>query len=109
MTSGGIFLLQGDELIEMREQAYDSEKVLQELLEKYPRLLASEQSAQITSLPTNTTQEALADGIGPRSTDRSPEDLDPARCRDASQQGTVRAVIVSDQVARPYSERRGFS
>jgi len=63
----------------------------------------------VYTLPTNTPQEALADGIGPRRTDRSPEDLNPARCHDASQQGTVCAVSVSDQVARPSSERRGFS
>ncbi|MCC6627318.1 MAG: hypothetical protein IT340_07940 [Chloroflexi bacterium] len=42
--SGGIFLLQGDEsLIEMREQAYDSEAVLQRLLAQYPNLLAGDQ------------------------------------------------------------------
>jgi hypothetical protein len=41
--SDGIFLLQGDELVEMRQQPYDSENVLQTLLEKYPSLLAGEQ------------------------------------------------------------------
>jgi hypothetical protein len=40
--SSGIFLLRGDELVEMREQRYDSENVLQTLLEKYPNLLAGE-------------------------------------------------------------------
>jgi hypothetical protein len=40
--TGGIFLLQDSELVEMREQPYGSESVLQELLEKYPRLLTSE-------------------------------------------------------------------
>lgn len=42
--SGGIFLLQKDGgLEEMREQSYDSESVLQELLERYPNLLAGDQ------------------------------------------------------------------
>lgn len=41
--SDGIFLLQGDELVEMRQQPYDSESVLQTLLAKYPSLLAGEQ------------------------------------------------------------------
>jgi len=38
--SGGIFLLSGETLIEMREQAYDSEDLLQRWLAKYPDLLA---------------------------------------------------------------------
>jgi hypothetical protein len=42
--SNGIFLLRGDELVEMRQQPYDSEGVLQTLLEKYPHLLAGEQA-----------------------------------------------------------------
>jgi hypothetical protein len=41
--SDGIFLLRGDELVEMRQQPYDSEDVLQTLLAKYPNLLAGEQ------------------------------------------------------------------
>jgi hypothetical protein len=42
--NGGIFLIQsGGELVEMREQPYDSEAVLQELLAKYPNLLAGDQ------------------------------------------------------------------
>lgn len=42
--SGGIFLIQsGGELVEMKEQPYDSEDVLQELLAKYPNLLAGDQ------------------------------------------------------------------
>jgi hypothetical protein len=44
--SDGIFLLQGDELVEMRQQPYDSESVLQTLLAKYPSLLAGEQIAE---------------------------------------------------------------
>lgn len=43
--SGGIFLLSGEKLIEMREQAYDSEDLLQSWLAKYPHLLGSEQLA----------------------------------------------------------------
>jgi hypothetical protein len=41
---GGIYLIQDSgQLVEMKEQAYDSEAFLQELLEKYPSLLAGEQ------------------------------------------------------------------
>jgi hypothetical protein len=43
----GIFLIQSnDHLIEMKEQAYDSEGLLQELLAKYPNLLAGNQMSQ---------------------------------------------------------------
>lgn len=42
--SGGIFLIQGEGgLVEMREQPYGSEDVIQELLAKYPNLLAGDQ------------------------------------------------------------------
>lgn len=42
--NGGIYLLQnGDELVEMRQQEYDSEKILQEWLAKYPNLLSGDQ------------------------------------------------------------------
>lgn len=42
--SGGIFLIKDDEtLIEMTEKEYDSEDLLQELLAKYPNLLAGDQ------------------------------------------------------------------
>ncbi len=42
--SGGIFLIQANgELVEMTEQAYDSETLLQQLLAKYPGLLAGGQ------------------------------------------------------------------
>ena len=42
--SGGIFLIDKDEnLVEMTEQAYDSEDLLQALLEKHPNLLAGDQ------------------------------------------------------------------
>ncbi|MDG6249865.1 hypothetical protein [Methanocalculus sp.] len=41
---GEIFLLQGDEeLVEMKEKAYDSEDLLQKLLADYPKLLAGNQ------------------------------------------------------------------
>jgi hypothetical protein len=39
-VAGGIFLLSGEKLVEMREQAYDSEDLLQSWLAKYPNLLA---------------------------------------------------------------------
>jgi hypothetical protein len=43
-VGGGIFLIQGDEqLVEMTEQPYDSEDLLQALLAKYPSLLAGDQ------------------------------------------------------------------
>jgi hypothetical protein len=42
--NGGIYLLRDDDqLVEMREQPYDSEAVLQELLAKHPHLLAGDQ------------------------------------------------------------------
>jgi hypothetical protein len=42
--NGGIYLIQDDgQLVEMSEQAYDSEDLLQELLAKYPKLLAGDQ------------------------------------------------------------------
>ena len=42
--SGGIFLLRDDErLVEMTERAYDSERLLQELLETHPSLLSGDQ------------------------------------------------------------------
>jgi hypothetical protein len=44
-VTGGIFLLSGEKLVEMREQAYDSEDLLQAWLAKYPNLLAGEQLA----------------------------------------------------------------
>src|SRR6266436_1341791 len=44
MNNPGIFLIQQDgELLEMNEQAYDSEDLLQMLLAKYPSLLAGNQ------------------------------------------------------------------
>src|SRR5713101_6616197 len=44
MSNPGIFLIQANgELVEMNEQAYNSEDLLQELLAKYPALLAGNQ------------------------------------------------------------------
>lgn len=44
ITGGVIYLIRDDgELVEMTEQEYDSEKLLQELLAKYPKLLAGDQ------------------------------------------------------------------
>lgn len=41
---GGIYLIQDDgKLVEMKQQAYDSEKLLQRLLSEYPNLLAGDQ------------------------------------------------------------------
>jgi hypothetical protein len=48
-VSGGIFLLSGENLVEMREQAYDSEDLLQAWLAKYPNLLAG--GEQVTGSP----------------------------------------------------------
>jgi hypothetical protein len=43
-VSSGIFLIQtGGDLVEMKEQPYDTEAVLQELLASYPNLLAGDQ------------------------------------------------------------------
>ena len=42
--NGGLFLLQDNgQLLEMKEQKYDSEDLLQELIAKYPNLLAGDQ------------------------------------------------------------------
>ncbi len=42
--SGGIYLIrEGDTLVEMKERTYDSESILQELLARYPHLLAGDQ------------------------------------------------------------------
>src|SRR5689334_9786143 len=41
--SGGIYLLRDEELVAMMEQPYDSEDILQELIEKFPSLLAGDQ------------------------------------------------------------------
>lgn len=46
---GGIYLIQDDDrLVEMTEQAYDSEDQLQELLETYPNLLAGDEIDRAT-------------------------------------------------------------
>ena len=41
--SGGIFLIQQDALVEMTGQPYEAEKILQDLIAKYPDLLAGDQ------------------------------------------------------------------
>ncbi|TCN32127.1 hypothetical protein EV644_12737 [Kribbella orskensis] len=43
--SGAIFLLSGEQLVEMHERPYNSEDLLQTLLAKYPNLLAGDQLA----------------------------------------------------------------
>jgi len=40
---GVIFLIQGEKLVELREEPYDSEDLLQKLLADYPRILAGDQ------------------------------------------------------------------
>lgn len=40
--SGGIFVLNGEDLVAMHEQPYDSEDLLQTLLAKYPQLIAGD-------------------------------------------------------------------
>ena len=47
LMSDEISHLRGDKLVEMRQQPYESEDVLQTLLEKYPSLLAGEQSSEL--------------------------------------------------------------
>lgn len=47
--SGGIYLIQGDDqLVAMTEKPYDSESLLQELLERYPNLLSADPHAPPT-------------------------------------------------------------
>ena len=79
------------------------------LSENPATLTVVEDEEVIQALSPDTAQEALAHGSGPWGTDGSPEDPDPARCCDASELGSIRAVVVTDQGARPYSERRRFS
>ena len=43
MTGERIFLLRGDELVEMAERGYDTEALLQRHLERHPALLAGDQ------------------------------------------------------------------
>jgi hypothetical protein len=45
MSSGGIYLRQGDELVRMMEQPYEKEDILQALLEDYPDLLARDKAS----------------------------------------------------------------
>ena len=77
--SGGIFLIQsGGDLVEMKEQPYDTEAVLQELLAKYPNLLAGDQM----------------DGAAPRRWLRS-------RGRWACRPGGRRPLVPGQPVSRP--------
>ncbi len=45
---GGIYLIDDERLVEMTEKAYESEEQLQDLLEKYPNLLAGDQIDRAT-------------------------------------------------------------
>jgi hypothetical protein len=48
-VAGGIFLIKGDgELVELSEEAYDSEALLQGLLARYPRLLGGDDAGSAT-------------------------------------------------------------
>lgn len=58
--SSGIFRLRGDQLVEMRQQPYHSEDVLQALLEKYPNLLAGEQMSGAPLRPATTAPRPSA-------------------------------------------------
>jgi len=40
--TGGIYLVQGNNLVPMTEQPYDSEELLQQLLARHPQLLAGD-------------------------------------------------------------------
>ncbi len=54
--SGGVYLIQdGDQLVEMSERPYDSEALLQELIERYPNLLAVDE----TTSQRRTTRQWL--------------------------------------------------
>ena len=43
--AGGIYLVQGDDLVPMTEQPYESEDLLQQLLARHPQLLAGDQDS----------------------------------------------------------------
>jgi hypothetical protein len=73
-VSGGIYLLRGEgDLVEMREQAYDSEALLQGLLAQYPSLLAGDQLASVPRrwllIKREASLAADADGGGRWSVD----------------------------------------
>jgi hypothetical protein len=70
--SGGIYLLQGDALVEMTEAAYDSEALLQGLLADHPSLLAGGQVNPTaprrtlpTSMPADDSPQEQASRCGP--------------------------------------------
>ncbi len=66
---GGIYLIDDDDrLVEMTEKAYESEEQLQDLLEKYPNLLAGDQIARATprrwlSISRESAIAAEEDGV----------------------------------------------
>jgi len=68
--SGGVYLIQdGDQLVEMSERPYDSEALLQELIERYPNLLAVEQASSLRKtarqwLIVKRTGSILLDDVG---------------------------------------------
>ena len=77
---------------------------------EHPAKMALVQDQEmIETLPADTAEEALTDGIAPGSMNRSPEHLDSARCRDASYHGAVLAVVVTDEVAGSLAKRRRFT
>jgi hypothetical protein len=55
----------------------------------------------IEALSPDAAEEALADGVGPRRSDRRPDHRDPAGCGEAVERGAVLGVVVVDQEARP--------
>lgn len=74
-------------------------EVLHILLENTREMTFVEDKDVMQTLPADNCQGALADGIGPRGTDRDPEDLDPADRGDTNDLCAVRAVIITNQIA----------
>ena len=64
--SDGISHLRGDKLVEMRQQPYESEDVLQTLLEKYPSLLAGEQSSELMQVGEGALDHSAEAALGPQ-------------------------------------------
>ena len=80
------------------------------LLAEHPaKLTFVEDEEVIQALPADTAEEALAARIGSGGTDRSLENCDASRCGNASQLGTVRAVVIAHAGARCLSKRGGFT
>ena len=79
------------------------------ILSEDPAKMAFEEDKQmVQALAADTAEEAFTDGIGPWRVERSREHLDPAGSNQASDQGTVLAVIVTHQIPRLLSKRRGL-